>query len=83
MADRIKPLMDCSLITHEVAVTEEDLRARLLAEVMAGLGLTAEDGKPRPGVTGRVLRGESRRGGYRVQVTRDMTKDTTPRLTKE
>ena len=76
-----RPLIDTSLITTEVSITEDALRGRLIAEVLTSLGLLRHDGTMRPGVTAKALRGEGRGGGYRVQITRDMKLDDTPRLT--
>ena len=76
------PLIDTTIITYETSITEDQLRARLGNEVMEGLGLL-RDGKPAPGCSVNVLRGEGRQGGYRVRITRDMAKDTTVRLTAE
>lgn len=76
------PLIETTVITYETSVTEEQLRARLANEVMEGLGLL-RDGTQAPGCSVTVLRGDGRKGGYRVRITRDMTKDTTPRLTAE
>lgn len=73
-------LMNTSIITHEIEVSEEDLRARLSREVCEALGCYDKFGALRPGITVKVLRGESRTGGYRVRVRRDMTKDTTPKI---
>ena len=75
-------LIDTSVITYEVTIDEEALRQRLESQVLADLGLLREGGKLPPGVCVKTLRGETRVGGYRVRVTRDMAKDTTPRLTQ-
>ena len=80
MSDPIRYLMDMGIITTEVAISEETLRDRLKAEVLENLGMIGPDGEVRPGVTSKVLRGEGGKGGYRVQITRDMSKDTTPRI---
>lgn len=73
-------LISTTIINTEVSVGEDELRARLEQEVLEGLGLLDEAGNRRPGITVRTLRGEGGKGGYRVQILRDMTKDTTPRL---
>lgn len=75
-------LIDTTLITYEVAISEDDLRQRLVKEVLEGLGLYHE-GKLPPGTSHNVLRGDGRSGGYRIRITRDMSKDKTPRLAKE
>jgi|GEM_PF-4277715 len=73
-------LIDTSIVTHEIEVGEDELRARLLSEVCEALGCFGPDGKLRPGITTQVLRGENRKGGYRVRIRRDMSKDNTPRI---
>lgn len=75
-----RPLMDPGIVTYEVAISEDQLRARLAAEVMGHFGLITDSGKPLPGVSPNVVRGDGRNAGYRVRITRDMSKDTTPRL---
>ena len=74
------PLMNTTIVTYEVSITEDQLRARLAQEVMAHFGLLTATGTPAPGVSPKVLRGDGRIGGYRVRISRDMSKDTTPRL---
>ena len=70
-------LLDMSVVTYEVRLSDVDLKARLEHELLAGLGLLDDAGKPKPGVTATVLRyGERTRGGYDVRVTRDMSKST-------
>lgn len=73
-------LIDTSIVTHQIEVSEDDIRARLAREVCEALGCYDSDGFLRPGIEVSVLRGEGRKGGYRVQVRRDMKKDTTPRI---
>ena len=76
-----RPLIDSTIITYEVTVSEDDLRKRLSDQVVDDLGLrrTTPTGLP-PGTHVTVLRGDGRKGGYRVQITRDMSKDDTPRI---
>ncbi|MBV7408175.1 hypothetical protein [Maritimibacter sp. DP1N21-5] len=70
-------LLDISTITLQIAVTEDELRDRLISEALSGLGLNRDH----PTITQtKVLRGEGGRGGYRVLITRDMRLDTTPRI---
>ncbi|NGQ89280.1 hypothetical protein G5V65_00105 [Rhodobacter sp. HX-7-19] len=73
-------LIDTSIVTHEIEVSENELRDRLAREVCTSLGCYGDDNKLRPGIEVKVLRGEGRTGGYRVRVRRDMKQDTTPRL---
>ncbi len=70
-------LIDTTVITTEIAITEEDLKRRLLEEALAGLGLTADNASV---TEAKVLRGENRRGGYRIRIRRDMALDDTKRL---
>lgn len=72
-------LIDTTIITYETSVSEAELRSRLEREVLESLGLIHE-GKHAPGITINTLRGDGRSGGYRVRITRDMSKDTTPRI---
>lgn len=73
-------LIDTSIVTHEIEVSEEEIRARLAREVCTALGCYGENGALRKGIEVSVLRGESRKGGYRVRVRRDMKQDNTPRI---
>lgn len=76
MPDTVQ-LLDMSVVTYEVRLSDIDLKARLERELLGGLGLLDDTGKPKPGVTATVLRyGERPRGGYNVRVTRDMSKST-------
>jgi hypothetical protein len=75
-----KPLMNTSVVTYECAIAEDPLRDRLAQEVLASFGLLTDEGKVKPGITFTVNRGDSRKGGYAVRITRDMAKDTTPRI---
>jgi hypothetical protein len=72
-------LLDTMIVTHECTISEDTLRDRLEREMLEGLGLIHE-GKVAAGVSINTLRGDSRKGGYRVRVTRDMSKDQTPRI---
>jgi hypothetical protein len=74
-----RPLIDSTIINYVVSVTEADLRQRLADQVIDDLGLRRGDALA-PGTSVKVLRGEGGKGGYRVQVTRDMSKDDTPRI---
>lgn len=73
-------LIDTSVVTYEVSCTEEEIRARLIAEVAADLGLVGADGRLPAGVRATVLRGDGGKGGYRVRISRDRKQDATPRL---
>lgn len=73
-------LIDTSIVTHEIEVSEEELRHRLSREVCEALGCYGDDEKLRPGIDVTVLRGEGRKGGYRIRVRRDMKLDKTPRI---
>ena len=45
--------------------------------VLASIGALDDKGKPLPGVTVRVTRGQARKGGYQVTVTGPMPKRLT------
>lgn len=61
----MKPLLNTGTMTVEFCVTEDELRARLLQEAMETLHLS-------DATSGIVRRGDSRRGGYVVRITRDV-----------
>lgn len=67
-------LINHSIITYEVSVSEADVGRALITEAMERHGLT-HDGKPIPGMTSAVLF-DGRRGGgtYIVKITRDLSK---------
>lgn len=73
-------LIDPNVITHHGEICEGELRERMLAEAIEQAGWMGEDGRPINGVTGTVHRGEGRRGGYRVTVSRDLRKSDQPRI---
>lgn len=64
-------LISTHISTQMFEVSEDALRRNLENEVLASVGLTRET----PGLTIRTTRGGGRKGGYRVSLTRDMTKD--------
>jgi hypothetical protein len=75
----MKNLLDTSVLTYEVQITDEDLKKRMAFEVMEKLGLL-DNGAPIKGVTWKVLRDQRRGGGYAVRVTRDVKQSDQPRL---
>jgi hypothetical protein len=56
-------------ISFKATVTEEEIRKRMADEVLEQIGGLAPDGKRRPGITVRVTRGDSRKGGYSIEVS--------------
>lgn len=67
-------LIRTSIVTYQVKVEEQDVRAALVREAAEMHGLTHE-GTMIPGVSGRVTF-DGRRGGgtYTVHLTRDISK---------
>lgn len=62
-------LLRPSEIRFTAKITEAELRQRLIDEVLESIGALSDDGKPAPGVTTTVRRGEGRSGGYTVEVS--------------
>lgn len=56
-------------IAFEASITEDELRDRMAREVMESVGALDATGKPAPGVSAKVTRGQSRKGGYTIRVT--------------
>lgn len=80
MPDPRRYLIDPNLIVHRGEISEADLKARLMEEAIEQAGWLGPDGKPIAGVTATVHRGRDRRGGYAVEVMRDLSKSDQPRL---
>lgn len=80
MTTEPRRLIDSSTLHTEVHISEDDLKARLQAEVLADLGLIDTDGKVLRGVSARTLRGDRGQGGYRVIITHQRSTGSTPRL---
>lgn len=59
-------------ISFRATVTEDEIRARLSAEVLESINALGPDGKPLPGVSVKVNRGNGRAGGYTVDVSGPM-----------
>lgn len=59
-------------ISFRATVTEEEIRARMTSEVLQSIGALGEDGHPLPGVVAKVSRGDSRKGGYTIDITGPM-----------
>lgn len=68
MAKLIRP----TEIAFTATVTEEQVRQRLAEEVLESIGGLDADGKALPGVTVKVTRGESRKGGYTITISGPM-----------
>lgn len=69
MVKLIKP----DSIAFKASVSEEDVRARMIEEVLEGIGgLDLETRKPLPGIKAHVTRNTSRAGGYNIEITGPM-----------
>lgn len=69
MIKMIKP----ETIAFKATVTEEEIRTRMVLEVLEGIGgLDAETGKPLPGISWKVTRNQARSGGYNIEITSPM-----------
>jgi len=75
-------LIDPNVIIHRGSVAEEDLKRRLAHEAMEQAGCLDAEGKALKGVTWTVLRGRQPRGGYTVEITRDLRLSDQARLMK-
>lgn len=56
-------------ISFRATVTEEEIRQRMADEVLEQIGGLTSDGKRLPGISVKVTRGESRKGGYHIEVS--------------
>lgn len=74
-----RSLIDTSVVTHAAEVPEDALRLRLAQDLAAMHGLTDAAGELLEGVTYRVTRGEGRKGGYQITVSRRVD-PTTPKI---
>jgi|GEM_PF-6275862 len=61
----IKP----STISFRAVVTEQEIRDRMAMEVLEQIGGLDADGKPLHGITVNVKRGDSRAGGYTIDIS--------------
>lgn len=68
MAKMIRP----DTISFRATVTEDEIRKRMADEVLEQIGGLDESGKPLPGVSAKVNRGNGRAGGYTIDVTGPM-----------
>lgn len=68
MARMISP----DTISFRATVTEDEIRKRMSDEVLEQIGGLAPDGKPLPGITTKVNRGNGRAGGYTIDVSGPM-----------
>ena len=73
-------LIDPEIMFHRGSIDEDTLKARLALQAMEQAGWLGPDGKPIAGVTATVRRGEARKGGYTVEVRRDIRQSNQPRL---
>lgn len=62
-------LISPQTIAFTAEVTEDEIRARMAAEVLESIGALDADGKAVPGVEVTVNRGSGRAGGYVIKVT--------------
>lgn len=65
-------LLKPEAISFMARISEDEIRARLVAEVLESIGTPCIDGKPPVGVTSRVTRGEGRVGGYVIEISGPM-----------
>jgi len=57
-------------ISFRATVTEDEIRQRMADEVLEQIGgLDPATGKRLPGITVKVTRGDSRKGGYSIEVS--------------
>jgi hypothetical protein len=59
-------------ISFRATVSEEEIRKRMADEVLESIGGLDANGRPLPGVAAKVSRGDSRKGGYTIDVTGPM-----------
>lgn len=57
-------------ISFRATVTEDDIRKRMAEEVLEQIGgLDPATGKAYPGISVKITRGDSRKGGYHIEVS--------------
>lgn len=56
-------------VSFTASITEDELRQRLGDEVLSQVGGLDPAGKRNPGLTVKVTRGDSRKGGYTIEVS--------------
>lgn len=56
-------------IAFRATITEGEIRQRMADELLEQIGGIGPDGKWLPGVDVKVTRGDSRKGGYSIEVT--------------
>jgi hypothetical protein len=59
-------------ISFRATVSETAIRERMAQEVLEQIGAVDADGKTLPGISVTVRRGQSRAGGYTIDVTGPM-----------
>lgn len=79
MADR-NYLINPNVVSHRGAISEDQLRARLLHDAFEQAGWLDDNGKPLKGCDGTVRRNTGRAGGYSLEIRRDLDKSDQPRL---
>jgi hypothetical protein len=66
---KMAKLISPDSISFRATVTEDEIRQRMSDEVLEQINGMGADGKPRPGISVKVMRGESRKGGYSIEVS--------------
>lgn len=63
-------LISPDAISFRATVTEDEIRQRMADEVLEQIGgIDAVTGKRLPGISVKVTRGDSRKGGYHIEVS--------------
>lgn len=56
-------------ISFTATVTEDELRTRMVREVLESIGALDDQGEPAAGIKTSVRRGDGRKGGYTITVS--------------
>lgn len=75
-----RSLIDTNIIIHSGSIDEDALRQRMAMDAIEQAGWIGPDGTPVNGVTWSIHRGESRKGGYKIEVRRDIRLSDQPKL---
>lgn len=62
-------LISPDTISFKASVTEDEIRERMTMEVLEQIGGLDAAGKPHPGIKVKVNRGQTRAGGYTIEVS--------------
>ncbi|VDC28259.1 hypothetical protein [Pseudogemmobacter humi] len=82
MSDPRRYLIDPNIVMHRGSIAEDDLKVRLVTDALEQAGWTGADGKPLNGVSWSIRRGAGRRGGYEIEIRRDIRLSNQSRLPK-